>query len=161
MDEPTAAVSRYAHAMGKRSRGAAWIMVTSLLLGGCAGATTTGSSPVATAEPTPSVNPAVEPCTAFAELTDRTATAVVDVWTSDGDSASASSELEALPDEFDLLALSADGAVGERMSSVASILQDKAIIVMSTNPDEYFESIEAVQRACQAEGVEIGVATWK
>lgn len=129
-----------------------------ILTTGCTSQPDTSSSPVPT--PEPEVNAYEQPCRDFEALTDDMATLIIDFWTkksADGDA----DRLDAMPDEFDMLALSADGVIGERMATVTDLLQDTAPIVMSTKPDAYFDAIRAVQRACAAEDVEIGVATWK
>lgn len=78
-----------------------------------------------------------------------------------GDGSADDAALDAIPDEFDSLALSAEGEVGERIAAVAGLLQDTPPMVMSTQPDEHFAALEAVQRACDAEGFSISIATWK
>ena len=108
---------------------------------------------------TPTVSAVAGPCQEFEGLTDDLATLVVAMWTHN-DSAGDADRLVALPDDFDVLALKTDGAVSARMATVADMLQATSPIVMSTSPDQYFDAIRAVQRACQAEGVTIGVKTW-
>lgn len=126
-----------------------------LLLAGC---TSPAQPPAPTATPEPTVAAAAH-CEEFAELTDRTADAVIAAWQEDaGDTAFA--ELEALPGKFDMLALSADGNVGERIGAVADMLLEEDLMILSLNPDSYFDALRSVQRACEAEGSSIGVATW-
>jgi len=138
--------------------------VTTALLGVALGALLAGCSqvePQPTAAPTPSVNAAESSCNDFSDHTDRVADLVISLWTDDVIAQSDEDELEGAGAKFDTLALKAEGTVGERMASVAEVVLAESPIVMSLKPDDYFASIEAVQRACAAEGVEIGVATWK
>lgn len=143
--------------MNRPIAGIALGSVAIAMLAGCSSA----EAPVA-ASPTPTLteNAAIQPCNDFSKLTDELATLVVNFWTENGESGDAE-RMQAMPDDFDMIALSAGGTVGDRIATVSELLHDTAPVVMSTKPDEYFDAIKAVQRACASEGVTIGVATWK
>lgn len=137
---------------------AAVVTVTLLTVSGCAAVE--GETDVeATPTPTPTVNIAEESCQDFAALSEQLSRLVVDLWT-DKAAAGDEAKLQALPAEFDLLALRTEGVIGERIGAVASIILEKEPIVMSLRPDEYFAAQESVQRACDAAGVTIAIGTW-
>lgn len=126
-----------------------------ILLTGCAAT----PEPVASPLPTPTTNPAQVPCKGYEKLTNTMADLVVKLWT-ETDSEGDAEQLAGLPAEFDMLALKAEGAIADRMGATAALLTETDPIVMSIEPDAYFESIASVERACEAEGVKIFTATW-
>lgn len=138
----------------RRTIAPVFAILATFALAGCGAA-----GPEATPTPSATANASEAPCQSFSTLTDELADLVVNRWT--GNAKDGEGErLQHIPDDFDLLALKTDGPVGERMAKVADLLQDTSPIVMSMKPGDYFDAIKAVQRACAAESVTIGVATW-
>lgn len=116
-----------------------------LLLGGCA-----SGGADATSTPTPTVSKNEAACGAFEDATIEVGNVVTqDPIDKDFD----------IPATFDEVALQAEGDVKERMLAVVDNLPDTPfMIVWMDNRDAYSEDLEAVQRACAAEGFDIQVA---
>jgi hypothetical protein len=129
------------------------VPIALLLLSGCSSPSEPDPAP------TPTTNAAQATCDEFSALTDRTADLVVGLWTKSSEPGD-DDELDGIGGEFDSLALKSEGIIGERIGDVAAIMLADAPIVVSLSPDDYFDALSAVQRACDAQGVTIGVATW-
>lgn len=147
--------------LSSRLGAATLTLVCMLTVAGCSA---NAPEPAEADKPSPTPTMSIEPafkasCEEFEALSERTADVIVEVWNGD-DTGTADAELEALPAAYDMLALRTDGQVGERMQAAADVVLDQPLMVMSLDPDEYFDAIRAVQRACEVEGTSIGVATW-
>lgn len=118
-----------------------------LLLGGCAAG---GADATSTPTPTPTVSKNEAACAAFEDATIEVGNVVTqDPIDKDFD----------IPATFDEVALQAEGDVKERILAVVDNLPDTPfMIVWMDNRDAYSEDLEAVQRACAAEGFDIQVA---
>ena len=115
-----------------------------LLLAGCSGGTV---EPAAT--PTETVNPNTAACVDFAALT-RT---VPDVVNSDETGA-----WEDLRLSFDRVALTGEGTVKDRMLALSEDWPDYASVALWNDVDTINAQISAVERACNADGVEADFA---
>lgn len=139
----------------KTFRGAAVTMIAAaLILTAC---TATPAEPQA--EPTAAAPPAAKaPCVDFAVLTGKTADLVLSAFDGNQD---ASDELADIAAAFDAVALAAEGEVADRISATVTILNEQHPLAMSMQPDAYFESLDAVQNACAAAGVDVDVVKWQ
>jgi hypothetical protein len=126
-----------------------------VLLSGCSSPTPeSGSAP-----PSPEPSSNEKACGDFAFATDRFSTLVIAVFSDQGLTDDEELELDAMGGTFDSIALSAEGEVAERMSIAAQFVLDDGI-TLGVAPDDYFDSVESVARACNAEGFESAFATW-
>jgi len=126
-----------------------------LLLSACSTVPTNGTA----ASPSPKSSPNEAACQDFAGATDRFSTLVIAAFNEDGLTDVEDSELAAIGGTFDSIALSAEGEVKERMAVTASIVLEDGV-TLGISPDEYFESVGSVARACDADGFESRFATW-
>lgn len=114
-----------------------------LAIAGCA------AQPATEATPTPTIDANAQACADFTDASIEVGEAVVDGTGIDMD----------IPATFDTVALSAEGEVRERILTLIDNLPDKPhMIVWMDNRDAYSADLEAVQRACAAEGHDIDVA---
>ena len=109
--------------------------------------------------PKPTVNPALIVCNDFETATSQLAYLLIEVWGGDATEAQ-ETELAAFPDVFDALSLRADGELATRLADVRDVLPGGVLPVMM-NPDPYFDSLAAVNRACVAEGSDSDYTTWE
>ncbi|GGO59140.1 hypothetical protein GCM10010910_01400 [Microbacterium nanhaiense] len=127
------------------------IVLSALLLAGCssAGEETPQSAPQSST-PTSTTNPNEAACAEFADATLDVGQAVVD---------SRADELD-IPATYDEVALAANGDVKERILVLIDELPDPPhMIGWMDNREAYSDDVEAVARACEAEGFSIQVAT--
>lgn len=128
------------------------VVLSLLLLSGCAGTPTAG---VGTAE-----EPNKKPCAEFSNASSRFADLIIGVFSDDGLTDAESEELANVGATYDAIGLKAEGAVATRISEVTQILDDKGV-TLSMSPDNYYQALESVARACKAEGFTISYGKWK
>jgi hypothetical protein len=113
-----------------------------LLLAGCS--STTAAPPSATPTPTQSANASA--CRDFAALTMTIVNKI-------NSSEPANKMWEGLRTDFDKVALTATGTVKDRMLDLSEHWPDLSDIVLLHKFDDMNSKIQAVQRACTADGV--------
>lgn len=129
--------------------GAGALLLTALLLTAC-GATTTAGEPTPT--PTQTVNPNVLACENFSTETSFMRDAIT--------GANAIEGWANLRDAIDTTALKAQGDVKARLSKLVDEWPEASSIVVYRDFDGINANIEAVARACEADGQPIQVHTF-
>lgn len=123
-----------------------WGMLTIaavLLLTGCAAATVDATPTPTTA---PNTAPNTGPCEAFADL----AVTIRDVVNDD-----AMDEYEALVEQFDAIALDAEGVTQQRMLEFIDDWPDAFDVMIWKETEGLNASLRSVERACVADGVAV------
>ncbi|WP_152030912.1 hypothetical protein [Agromyces aureus] len=117
---------------------------TLLLLAGCSASPASPPEPTETSAP---VSANVEACETFGEVTVTVGKAVTGANALETD----------IPAEFDKALLIADGDVKTRIQALVDNLPEPPhMIVWMDNRDAYSEDVEAVARACEADGADAG-----
>lgn len=135
---------------GKLPRLAAIAAVT-LALAGCS-ASDVSESPEAT--PSPSENPNIAACEDFAAVTVELAEAMVE------GSTDMRVTTEGMLERIDESYLAAEGEVATRINTLMSELPDQGLYMLYVDSEAYAANVQAVHRACTAEGSTVDMATW-
>lgn len=124
-----------------------------LLLAGCSAAGGAAETPTATPKPTASVSANVDACKDFAAL-------VLTVPGELNSDTNANDMWEGVRVKFDTVALTAEGVVQDRMLALVDDWPDLFDITIMGDYEDINGKFEAVDRACEADGVTVDIGTF-